>query len=76
MESCIICHEPTYQMNDSKQTIHDSCMANYHAYNKDNMDKDPRYKAVEQINIDIENLKNQKRELMSQIEQDFERLGY
>ena len=40
------------------------------------MDKDPRYKAVEQINIDIENLKNQKRELMSQIEQDFKRLGY
>jgi len=35
MESCIICNKPTYEMNDSKQIIHDSCMANYHAHVKE-----------------------------------------
>jgi len=37
MESCIICDKPTKEMNDSKQTVHYSCMANYHAYVKELM---------------------------------------
>ena len=37
MESCIICDKPTHELNDSKQTIHYSCMANYHQYNKELM---------------------------------------
>jgi len=37
MESCIICDIPTHEMNDSKQTVHYSCMANYHAHVKELM---------------------------------------